>query len=137
MRKEDKLEDDSDNVLDIAKNTLSREIKEELGVSIIPDETEPFLIYSPENEISKKHLAICYVITADFNNTKFKLDHREIVQKKGKTKSGQILPIDELLRDHKESLETWSLYILEKVFDSQKLRKPVQILLNLATDANK
>ena len=137
MRSDDKLEDDSDNVLHIAKNTLSREIKEELGLSIIPDETEPFLIYSPENEISKKHLAICYVITADFENTKFRLDSREIVQKRGKTKSGQILSIMELVKNHKDNIETWSLYILERIFDIEKLKIPVQRQLSLSTDSNK
>jgi len=137
MRKEDKLEDDSDNVLDIAKNTLSREIKEELGLSIMPDETEPFLIYSPENEISKKHLAICYVITADLENTKFRLDNREIVQKKGKTKSGKIMPIEELLENYKEDLEGWSKYILGEIFDIEKYRKPIQMQLDITTAANK
>lgn len=130
MRKEDKLEDDSDNVLDVAKTTLSREIKEELGLSIMPDDTEPFLIYSPDNEISRKHLAICYVITADLDNIKFRLDKREIVQKKGKSKSGKILPIKDIVEKHKEDLEEWSQYILEKIFDIEKDRKHIQIQFN-------
>ena len=98
---------------------------------------EPFLIYSPENEISKKHLAICYVITADLENTKFHLDNREIVQKKGKTKSGKIMPIEELLENYKEDLEGWSKYILGEIFDIEKYRKPIQMQLDITTAANK
>lgn len=78
-------------------------------------DVEPFLIYSDDNAKSKKHLAVCYVISMDIVNTKFKLTSDEFVMKTGKTKSGHLLNVNEILKDQ-SGLEYWSKYILSHVF---------------------
>lgn len=127
IRKEDNLEGERESFLNIAKNTLYREINEELGITIIPENIKPFLIYTPDNYISKKHLAVCFVLNIDFENIKFRLDRREIIQKTGRTKSGRIVAVRELI-SHNEELESWSRVILDKVF-GLKLKADEQLVL--------
>lgn len=122
MRKEDKSRD-CHSFLDILRNTLQREILEELGVSIAISRTEqPFVIYSPDGK-SQHHLAVGWVIHID-EETKLKLDSYELVQRKGKSKSGTFIPFSNIL-DSDVKLEMWSRTILldvlpEKLSDNQK-----------------
>ena len=98
----------------IAKNTLIREIKEELGISISLDNIEPFLIYIPVGK-SAKHLAVCFVLRLDLNNLKLKLDSYELVQRTGKSKSGTFINVAEI-SNLKDEYEAWSIEILNNVF---------------------
>lgn len=85
MRREDSSSNCT-SFLDVLKNTLERELFEELGVSIsIDDNNMPFVIYTPDNKKSKKHLAIGWICTMD-EDTKFRLDTYELVQKRVKQK---------------------------------------------------
>ena len=70
-------------------NALSREIQEELGLSlnIASSNTEPLFIWLKDNERSEKHLAICYLYQADFTHHKIKLDEYEFIQKTGTSES--------------------------------------------------
>lgn len=114
MRKEDNSMNCS-NFLDVLRNTLERELFEELGVSISIDKNQtPFVIYTPNSEKSKKHLAIGWKIPID-EDTKFRLDSYELVQKKGKTKSGSFISLDEITGSDM-SFESWSKTILLELF---------------------
>lgn len=115
IRKEDAI-GKSDNFLSIARNALSREIKEELDISIVPELKNPLCIWFKENEKSKKHLAVLFIYEADFDFINIKLDTYEFVQKKGKSKSGQVFDFHELEKEY-ENLEDWSKIILQEVFD--------------------
>ena len=65
MRKEDESRE-CHNFLDVLRNTLQREILEELGISLVISKEEiPFVIYTPDNEKSKKHLAIGWKVYID------------------------------------------------------------------------
>ncbi len=109
------------NFLDAIRNTLERELFEELGISIVIDkEQEPFVIYTPISDKSKKHLAICWKICMD-EDTKFRLDSYELIQKKGKTKSGTFVSLKEITGPDM-SFESWSRTILLELF-SEKLTK--------------
>lgn len=122
MRKEDQSKD-CHRFLDTLRNTLQREILEELGVSVAISKTEsPFVIYNPEGK-SQHHLAVGWVIHLD-EETKLKLDSYELVQRKGKSKSGTFVPFSEIL-DIDIKLEMWSRTILlgilsENLSDNQK-----------------
>ncbi|MGL4393152.1 MAG: hypothetical protein ACRCSK_06935 [Fusobacteriaceae bacterium] len=111
-------EEDFDRTCDfigLAKNTLKREIEEELGISIALDNIIPYYIYSTIPEKSSQHLAICFLIERDLEGLKLNLDPYELVQHKGKSKSGEFL----FLKDIKEltPIEPWSKIILETIFN--------------------
>jgi len=123
IRKEDNVSVDnilsnSDDFLSVASNTLAREIKEELDISISPRFKSPLCIWYKGNPQSEKHLAILYVYEADFNFLNIKLDSYEYIQKRGKSKSGQIFSFKDL-EEESENLESWSKIILQEVFDIQ------------------
>lgn len=109
-------------ILDVLRNTLKRELYEELGISIAIDKSQiPFVIYTPDNVKSKKHLAIGWKISMD-EETKFRLDSYELVQKKGKTRSGSFVPLTDIVNADM-SFESWSKTILLNLF-SEQLTKP-------------
>jgi predicted NUDIX family phosphoesterase/predicted ATPase len=113
MRKEDESLKCS-CFIDIVRNTLEREIYEELGISVVVDKTQdPFVIYTPNNEKSKKHLAIGWFIVLD-EDTKIRLDSYELIQKKGTSKSGTFNPIKNIF-EPEYKLESWSQTILLKL----------------------
>lgn len=124
MRKEDESRE-CHNFLDVLRNTLQREILEELGISLVISKEEiPFVIYTPDNEKSKKHLAIGWKVYID-EETKLRLDSYELVQKKGKSKSGTFVSFDNVT-DSDIKLESWSRTILldilsDKLTDTQRL----------------
>jgi len=128
IRKEDNLEGKDEPLVNIARNTLNREIKEELGISIVPnDNVKSFLIYTPNNQISKKHLAICFIIVLDFKNLKLRFDRREIIQKKGITMSGRPVEIINL-ESKNDEIESWSRIILQEFFN-MKLKSQEQLVI--------
>lgn len=118
-RYEDATDLTSDDFIGICKTALKRELKEELGISIALSETNPFYIYTPTNETSKKHLAVCFLVMVDEDGLKLQLDSNELVQNKGKSKSGKFLPIPELAEE--TGYEEWSTEILKHCFNIDDL----------------
>jgi len=114
---EDSTEVTSHDFVSICKSTLKREIKEEIGISIALNGIRPFYIYTPSNERSKKHLAVCFVISLDEEGIKLHLDSHELIQNKGKSKSGRFLTIDEICQE--PELEQWSEMILKQCFNTE------------------
>ncbi|MEJ2046173.1 MAG: hypothetical protein P8X74_19575 [Reinekea sp.] len=115
-REEDSFGALDSSILNIARLSLQREIKEETGLNYIPpsEATDPLCIWMRDNDRSKKHLAICYIMKVDFSRTKVRLDKNEFMTG-GNTKSGMILDIEEILGREKE-LESWSKLILRDCF---------------------
>ncbi len=115
IRLEDQHISGNDRFIDVIRNTLSREIQEELGESITVN-SEPFLIYTPSyNERSAKHVAVCFIVTMELDDKKFRPRPEEFIQKSGKSISGQVLEISSVL-DHSSDLDSWSSAILENIF---------------------
>lgn len=114
-RYEDATDLTSNDFLAICKTALKREIKEEIGISVALDEIEPFYIYTPSNESSKKHLAVCFLICVDEDGLKLHLDSQELVLNKGKSKSGKFLPLSEFTEE--SDYEEWSKEILRHCFE--------------------
>jgi len=114
IRKED--QNGNDRFIDVIRNTFRREIEEELGESITVN-SEPCIIYTPSyNAKSAKHMAVCFIITMDLDDKKFKPRPEEFIQKSGKSISGQVLEISSVL-DHSSDLDSWSCAILSDIFN--------------------
>jgi ADP-ribose pyrophosphatase YjhB (NUDIX family) len=76
---------------------LERELFEELGISVVVDKSqEPFVIYTPNTEKSRKHIAVGWFVLLD-EDSRIRLDNYELVQKKGTSKSGTFVPINEIV----------------------------------------
>jgi predicted NUDIX family phosphoesterase len=118
-RFEDYSEINSQNFLSICKYTLRREVKEELGISLAFNEIEPIFLYTPDVEKSAKHLGVCFIVEYDdLDSLHFHLDSVELIQNTGTSKSGRFQDIDEMLKDKKNSFESWSLEILKNKFNA-------------------
>ena len=113
-RMEDLIGDNSKDFLALCRSTLKREIKEEIGISLALNEIEPFMIYSKDNPKSKLHLAVCFFVLLDDEGVKLRLDPQELVQNKGKSKSGRFMSIEEICNE--TELESWSKTILDVCF---------------------
>jgi predicted NUDIX family phosphoesterase len=61
VREEDKAYNYT-SIIDVFKNTIHRELQEEISESYYSKINDPFLIYMPTSEKSKKHLAVCFII---------------------------------------------------------------------------
>lgn len=128
MRKEDQSRECS-TTLDVIRNTLQREILEELGISVaIGKEEVPFVIYKPDNQKSKKHLAIGWTVYID-EETKLRLDSYELTQRKGKSKSGTFIPFRDITASD-ISLESWSRTILLSILSNKITDDQKELLLN-------
>jgi len=110
VRYEDNVKDDFFKTI---QNALHREIQEEINESISICATEPILIYADDNERSRQHLAICYIVEMDLDNKQFKITSDELTMKSGTSKSGKVMTPHELVS---ETLEKWTIEILDKVF---------------------
>ncbi|MBK8814191.1 MAG: hypothetical protein IPN42_01125 [Methylococcaceae bacterium] len=115
-REEDSFGTSDKTLMSLSKLTLSREIKEEIGISYIPHDSEnnPLCIWVRDNDKSKKHLALCFLKEVDFSRTKFKLDKNEFMTASN-TISGTVLAVSDILGREKE-LESWSKLILRELF---------------------
>lgn len=110
VRYEDNVKDDFFKTI---QNALHREIQEEINESISICATDPILIYTDDNERSRRHLAICYIVEMDLDNKQFKITSDELTMKSGTSKSGKVMTPHEVAS---EALEKWTIEILDKVF---------------------
>lgn len=116
-RIEDSTSINASDFISICKYTLHREIKEELGISLSIDGISPFIIYTPDNAHSSKHIAICFVLPVDTTSLKLTLDSEELILTKGKSKSGRFYTIDEIASSETDNMENWSKIILKECFN--------------------
>ncbi len=126
IRTEDNMHGPHEDIKSISSATLSREIQEELSLSLTISDEDPLCIWVRNNARSEAHLALVYLYEVDFDHLAFKLDEYEFVQKTGKSRSGRILPVADL---RIEDMEDWSRIIL-----TQKVRAGLQLSL-FDTDA--
>ena len=110
-----RIEDVKGDFFTTIEKTLHREIQEEIGESISVQGSQPIIIYTPNNNVSSRHFAVCYVIEMDLDDKKFKLTSDEFIMKTGTSKSGHILKVSEVISGNYK-LESWSNEILKEVF---------------------
>lgn len=114
-RYEDVVKGRKSDYLQIYRDALQREVKEELGISIALGDKEPIYI-SGHGEGEGHHIAVCYKYEIETEGLKMRLDSHELTQNKGSSKSGKFLRIKEIV-DNNEELEAWSVAILKYYFD--------------------
>ncbi|MFG1182303.1 NUDIX hydrolase [Xanthobacter versatilis] len=106
----------SDQKMDILKQCLYREVKEEIGIDINPAGNNPKCIWVRDGTRSENHLAVVFVIECDLNNTQVTVDGEELVryEKKRVTGTGAILSAREILNN--EQPDSWTEIILKNIF---------------------
>ncbi|MFV8269509.1 hypothetical protein ACNQGP_06155 [Flavobacterium sp. GT2N3] len=130
VRQEDK-HDDYNSLIEIFRNTLNREIFEEIGESIYPKKVKPFLIYNTDNPKSCKHLAICFtIVLKDFDFKNFKIVSEELVKKSGTSKSGHALDVNDITNNYADNFEPWSLVILKHIFGQSPKKHQMELFSN-------
>jgi predicted NUDIX family phosphoesterase len=115
VREEDSNFLTSTKKLDILKQCLYREVKEEIGIDVDPADENPFCIWVRDGTKSENHLAVVFVVERDLNNTRVSVDGEELVryEKKGITGTGAVVSFDHVLR--KEKTDSWTTNIIEKI----------------------
>lgn len=115
-------EDDASSsytTLDTLKNTLNREIKEEIGIDIKIRNENHFCVYTPTSEKSRKHIAVCFVIRIN-EFIKMRQYDDEVLPKYGNSKYGKFHKMDSISESFKiDDFEDWSKEIGYKleIFD--------------------
>lgn len=131
-RKEDTVEARKDDVLAVYRSALTREINEEIGLSIALEEITPFYIYTPDSDVSARHIAVCFVVELDdLDNLRLTIDPYELTQNKGKSKSGTIQLISDLVNMSSDEFESWSHEIVRRCFGGGEIlakQEPQMIL---------
>lgn len=115
IRQEDNLRGLDETLSSIASTALSREIQEELSLSLSVVDDDPLCIWVKDDARSQKHLALVSVYEADFDHLTLRLDDYEFVQKTGKSKSGRVFSVADL---GTEEMEEWSRIIVAERLDA-------------------
>jgi predicted NUDIX family phosphoesterase len=116
VREEDSLMGSDEPLISIAKQAISREVNEELGVAYYPQEENPLCIWLRDHPTSTKHMAICFLWEVDIDRFTFTLNDNEFIQRVGTSKSGQFISLEEI-SSQAEALDSWTRVILESLFD--------------------
>ncbi|MCQ8876135.1 hypothetical protein NP945_30285 [Mesorhizobium sp. LMG17149] len=103
------------NNLEVLKQCLYREVKEEIGIDVDPEEMDPYCIWIRDGTKSESHLAIVFVIERDLQNTRVIVDGEEMVryEKKGVTGTGVVLSLEYILA--KENIDSWTMNIIKNI----------------------
>jgi predicted NUDIX family phosphoesterase/thymidylate kinase len=116
VREEDKTCFPAPSDLDVFKQCLYREVKEEIGLDVDAEEHDPFCIWVRDGSKSNNHIAIVFVIERDIDQLKVMIDEDEFVrgEKKAFLPTGTIADVAELKR-RASTLDTWSQNILREI----------------------
>ena len=117
MREED-LTKDTPDFISLAKQTLRREIDEELGLSVCLDDINPQFIYSTDYKKSRNHLPVCFIIEKDLDSLSLSINSDELMQNRGKSKSGLFISVDKFRTEEYSPVEPWSRFILSTIFQT-------------------
>lgn len=114
VREEDANLLDSENKLDVLKQCVYREVKEEIGIDLDPDQLNPKCIWVRDGTKSDHHLAVVFIIELSLSRIKLSVDGEEFAryEKKGRTGTGDIVSAYDLMQSKTDS---WTTNIVEKI----------------------
>lgn len=114
VREEDSNLITSGRKLDILKQCVYREVKEEIGIDIDPDELNPKCIWIKDGTKSEFHLAVVFIIELALSRIKLSVDGEEFArfEKKGRTGTGDIVSAYELANSR---VDTWTEKIIKNI----------------------
>jgi predicted NUDIX family phosphoesterase len=115
VRSEDGINMQLNDLTEVFKKTLRREVREEIGISVQIDGIEPFFIYTPNSETEKKHIAICFLLEMDLETIKLRLDRTELILNSGTSRSGKFHDVTSISKKNND-MESWSIEIMEYCF---------------------
>lgn len=112
--------------MDVLKQCLYREVKEEIGIDINPKEKDPYCIWIRDGTKSNYHIAIVFIVERDLKTTSLTIDGEELVryEKKGKTGTGEIVSTQSILS--KMKVDSWTQKIVEDILGITQTRDPYQ-----------
>jgi len=114
VREEDANLLGSGTKLDVLKQCVYREVKEEIGIDLDPDQLNPKCIWVRDGTKSDHHLAIVFVVELSLSRIKLSVDGEEFAryEKKGRTGTGDIVSAYELMQ---AKIDSWSTKIIEEI----------------------
>lgn len=117
VREEDATLFDHPSGIEVLKQCLYREVKEEIGIDIGSAE-DPRCIWVRDGSRSENHLAIVFVIERNLDHIKVAIDDDEFVrwEKKGTPGTGAIID-EQGIASHYEDLDSWSRNIASVFFN--------------------
>lgn len=95
--------------LDVFREALQREVKEELGIDYAPDFSDAICIVDSSHSSSPKHFAVATVCKVDFDAMKIRADAKEFGDR-----SVRIVSQSDLV-DGDEATERWSQIIIQEL----------------------
>ncbi|MER9535328.1 NUDIX hydrolase [Mesorhizobium sp. M0586] len=120
VREEDKTLFDSPSSIEILKQCLYREVKEELGIDINGSDEEPICVWIRDGKKSEQHIAVAFFVERDLDYTKVQIDDREFVRLTKKEKYGTGSKIDATgIAENIGKIDQWSRHILKERFSQQ------------------
>lgn len=126
VREEDSNLMSPESKLDILKQCVYREVKEEIGIDLDPEQDDPYCIWVRDGSKSDFHLAVVFIVELSLSRIKLSVDGEEFAryEKKGRTGTGDIVTAYDLVRGR---LDTWSENIIKNIMNiNYRDRDPTQ-----------
>lgn len=121
IREEDSNFLDNASKLDVIKQCVYREVKEEIGIDINPISRNPKCIWVRDGTKSDYHLAIVFIIETNLQTTRVIISGEEHVkyEKKGKTGTGEVRSAKQIV--DREKIDSWTELIIRNIvgYDSK------------------
>ncbi len=114
VREEDSNLLEGGDKLDVLKQCVYREVKEEIGIDLDPDSTDPECIWVRDGSKSEHHLAVVFIVELSLSRIKLSVDGEEFAryEKKGRTGTGDIISAYELAQ---MKIDSWTDNIVKKI----------------------
>ena len=115
VRQEDSTLFESPSALDVLKQCVYREVKEEIGIDINSNVENPICVWTRDGTRSNQHIAVIFDIQVDLENVKVTVDDTEFA-KNGSGILKAVEPIDlQRVRELSTSFDSWSKNIAERI----------------------
>lgn len=102
--------------IEVMKQCMYREVKEEIGIDIEAPSGDPYCVWVRDGSKSERHIAVVFLLERDIDEIKVVIDDDEFVrwEKKGTPGTGDI--IDEAgIKANLKSMDSWSKNIVQNI----------------------